>query len=511
MTDIAALESYAGRLSEAADIAQSSAAIQRLIVHGDEFTEVQTDSGPVPSLAKQAVLAQKMIKESLALVASQLAGSMSYQSVSAGLLGTKPGAFFSVPIADSEDALVIYENSSGVEKEYARLSSSQYLKSLAQTVAAVEEKIEGFAKSKSLEDLSRRQEVVEEELKRFSQLGSLDGIAKKIAELSSEAKSPSWEKKIEALSNKSQRFEEKMDTQAEKLKNIGKDGARMEKEYATLASSVISLATSQNHLKENLHSKFADSTEKFARLFASMQAWEKSLIERENKIYRKIEASAYDDTAQKEQIAKVSSSVLGFITSSNELDEKISLETHARKKGIQGLEKDVSLQKERTESLYSKQAENEARTLVLEADQAKGEARTLVLEAKQTKAESRTEGLEVKQTKAEARTERLEVKQTKVEARTERLEIKQAKAEALTEGLEANQAKAEALTECLEAKLAEAQTRTDDIETDQLKAEARTESLEESVKELEKPWWASYTFRLPAAYGWALFKKKRKK
>lgn len=54
MTDISALEAYAGQLSEAAAKASASSEKQHEYVHGDDETDVQTESGPVPSLAKQA-------------------------------------------------------------------------------------------------------------------------------------------------------------------------------------------------------------------------------------------------------------------------------------------------------------------------------------------------------------------------------------------------------------------------------------------------------------------------
>lgn len=54
MTDIAALESYAGMLSEAAQRSNAASEKQHTYVHGDEHTDVATESGPVPSLAKQA-------------------------------------------------------------------------------------------------------------------------------------------------------------------------------------------------------------------------------------------------------------------------------------------------------------------------------------------------------------------------------------------------------------------------------------------------------------------------
>lgn len=52
MTDISALEAYAGQLSEAARRSQGAADLQHQMVHGDLHTEIPTESGPLPSLAK---------------------------------------------------------------------------------------------------------------------------------------------------------------------------------------------------------------------------------------------------------------------------------------------------------------------------------------------------------------------------------------------------------------------------------------------------------------------------
>jgi hypothetical protein len=61
MTEVAALEGYAGKLSEAATQATASAQKQHEYVHGGDTVDVATESGPLPSLAKQA----KMVREYL--------------------------------------------------------------------------------------------------------------------------------------------------------------------------------------------------------------------------------------------------------------------------------------------------------------------------------------------------------------------------------------------------------------------------------------------------------------
>ena len=56
MTDISALESYAGRLSEAAVMSTAASEKQHQYVHGTDTDDVDTESGLVPSIAKQARL-----------------------------------------------------------------------------------------------------------------------------------------------------------------------------------------------------------------------------------------------------------------------------------------------------------------------------------------------------------------------------------------------------------------------------------------------------------------------
>lgn len=114
MTDISALEAYAGQLSEAAALATASAQTQKAIINGDALTDVPTESGPVPSLAKQAVMAQDKVTAALEEVASGLAGSMTYTTIAKGLIGTQPGALFGVLSPSNREYVLIYENVAGV-------------------------------------------------------------------------------------------------------------------------------------------------------------------------------------------------------------------------------------------------------------------------------------------------------------------------------------------------------------------------------------------------------------
>lgn len=134
MTDISALEAYAGQLSEAAELANSSAQTQRQIVNGDALTDVLTESGPVPTLAKQAVLAQAKVTASLAEVASQMAGAMTYATTAAGLAGTNHDGYFSVPSPESLEYLILYQNVAGAAVPIKRYPSAEAIESKIKAV-----------------------------------------------------------------------------------------------------------------------------------------------------------------------------------------------------------------------------------------------------------------------------------------------------------------------------------------------------------------------------------------
>lgn len=127
MTDISALEGYAGQLSEAAAQAKAASAKQALYVDGDAQQDVDTEAGLVPTLAKQARLADEKIDAALTDVAAQMAGAMTYASVAAGLAGTGDGGFFSVPAADVNEYIILYKNVTGAAVEIKRYPSSAAL------------------------------------------------------------------------------------------------------------------------------------------------------------------------------------------------------------------------------------------------------------------------------------------------------------------------------------------------------------------------------------------------
>lgn len=114
MSDIESLQAYAGQLAEAAAQAKTSAGKQHEYVNGSATDDVLTESGLVPTLAKQAVLGQAKITAALEEVASQLSGSMTFTTTAKGILATNPGALFGVLSPSNKEYVLIYENVAGV-------------------------------------------------------------------------------------------------------------------------------------------------------------------------------------------------------------------------------------------------------------------------------------------------------------------------------------------------------------------------------------------------------------
>ena len=132
MTDISALEAWAGQVAEAAVMSTAAAGKQHEYIHGSATTDVLTESGLVPSLAKQAVQGQQKVTASLAEVASQMAGAMTYGNTALGLAGTNNGGYFSVPSPESTEYLILYQNVAGAEVEKARYPSAKAVTDLAE-------------------------------------------------------------------------------------------------------------------------------------------------------------------------------------------------------------------------------------------------------------------------------------------------------------------------------------------------------------------------------------------
>lgn len=125
MSDIESLQTYAGQLAEAAAQAKDSAGKQHEYINGSATADVITESGPVPSLAKQAVQGQAKVTAALSEVASQMAGAMTYENIALGLAGTNNDGFFSVPSPELSEYLILYRNAAGAAIEVKRYPSSE--------------------------------------------------------------------------------------------------------------------------------------------------------------------------------------------------------------------------------------------------------------------------------------------------------------------------------------------------------------------------------------------------
>ena len=114
MTDISALEAWAGQVAVAAEKSTAAAGKQHEYVNGSATTDVLTESGLVPSLAKQVVQGQEKVTAVLTEVASQLAGAATYDTTELGLLKTVDGGYFSTPSPASKGYLILWRNTAGV-------------------------------------------------------------------------------------------------------------------------------------------------------------------------------------------------------------------------------------------------------------------------------------------------------------------------------------------------------------------------------------------------------------
>jgi hypothetical protein len=103
MSDLPTIEtlvSYAGALSEAAAQANTASAKQHQLINGDAQTDVLTESGPVPSHAKQARLYLEAIPDAVSDLSSLMADGKIHATVAAGLLATVNDQSFYVESAD---------------------------------------------------------------------------------------------------------------------------------------------------------------------------------------------------------------------------------------------------------------------------------------------------------------------------------------------------------------------------------------------------------------------------
>ncbi|MGA3798392.1 right-handed parallel beta-helix repeat-containing protein [Pseudomonas fluorescens] len=109
MTDIAALESYAGQLSEAAQRSQAASEKQHEYIHGSAQTDVVTESGGVPTLAKQARLYSEAIPDAVADLSSQMADGRIHPSEAAGRVLVADGQYFYARSTDSRVSRTLWQ------------------------------------------------------------------------------------------------------------------------------------------------------------------------------------------------------------------------------------------------------------------------------------------------------------------------------------------------------------------------------------------------------------------
>ena len=133
MSDIESLQAYTGQLAEAAVMSTAAAGKQHEYVNGSATTDVLTESGLVPTLAKQAVQGQKKVAAVLTEVASQLAGAFTYDTTELGLLKTVDGGYFSTHSPESKGYLISWRNTAGVAVYQDTYPNSDAVKALTET------------------------------------------------------------------------------------------------------------------------------------------------------------------------------------------------------------------------------------------------------------------------------------------------------------------------------------------------------------------------------------------
>ncbi|MCM2318051.1 MAG: SGNH/GDSL hydrolase family protein [Pseudomonas sp.] len=153
------------RLDSAADRAEQAADILHAVANGGPADQVQTNNGPVPSVAKwmadheasftaqaEAVLGPVTEQAGIAVAAAEAAGveagraetaaeaanatGKMYPDTTAGLAATVSGEYFSVPSASAAESFALYRNVAGVATDTGkRYPSSTAVSSLASSVA----------------------------------------------------------------------------------------------------------------------------------------------------------------------------------------------------------------------------------------------------------------------------------------------------------------------------------------------------------------------------------------
>lgn len=143
---------------EEAMVTMAEAAAEKLhqMVHSDAVTEIETESGPLPSLAKWQADASDFFSSSAEIAATaraaaevardaaQLSAGV-YVDTAAGLAATVSGAYFNVPSIEDAEYLVLYRNSAGVAIEQKRYPSASAVEEVSSNIRPSEPKGTVFA------------------------------------------------------------------------------------------------------------------------------------------------------------------------------------------------------------------------------------------------------------------------------------------------------------------------------------------------------------------------------
>lgn len=109
MSDIESLLGYAGQLSEAAQQSKAAAAQQHQYINGDDRTDVETESGPVPTLAKQVRVYFESIPDAVSQLSSQMADGRLHDTELLGRQAVTDGVYFYVKSNDPLISRLLYK------------------------------------------------------------------------------------------------------------------------------------------------------------------------------------------------------------------------------------------------------------------------------------------------------------------------------------------------------------------------------------------------------------------
>lgn len=120
MTQVAALEAYAGALSEAATKSTTAAGKQHEYINGGPTQDVITESGPVPTIAKQARLFSEAIPDAVVELSGQMTNGKIHTTFAEGRTSVALNQYFWVAPGDSGlDRVALFKKTGDNTQEYA--------------------------------------------------------------------------------------------------------------------------------------------------------------------------------------------------------------------------------------------------------------------------------------------------------------------------------------------------------------------------------------------------------